>query len=283
MLMIAAAFIVLLAIMVFTVGLVGSQRGQKAIYYAVRREAHRTATRIYAWSLWCLGLAVALFIASRVLPSENLPSQNAATLARITSTDSAKEATARLPTETIAPTARPVFANTTPSTSDPSTGLPTVTLLPTFTPAPAILTPTLDIIQIEPITATPLPVATSLPTTTNQQPLVMSSNKPLNLRAVSSQIGAESQPINNSTQFTNGISTIYVIFDFHDIPRGTVLRHTWLRNGVSVSFSSAPFNRLGLGTDNVSWTPKGGFIPGLYEVRVALANTPQFTANFLVR
>lgn len=47
----------------------------------------------------------------------------------------------------------------------------------------------------------------------------------------------------------------------------------------SVSFSSAPFTKSGLGTDR-SWTPKGGFDPGLYEVRVALANTLQFTANF---
>jgi hypothetical protein len=39
----------------------------------------------------------------------------------------------------------------------------------------------------------------------------------------------------------------------------------------------------GKGIDYVSWSPENGFQPGLYEVRILLGNTKQFSANFLVQ
>ena len=42
-------------------------------------------------------------------------------------------------------------------------------------------------------------------------------------------------------------------------------------------------DRFGSGVASISWTPDGGFEPGLYEVRVLLGNVPQFVANFEVR
>ncbi len=303
MLMIAAGVILLLAIIILLMGVVVSQRGQKAIYYAARREAQRNATRIYSWSLWCAGLAVALFIAGRFLPTELLPNSEAQfdvtpTRAALESpTPSVVDSSAGPASSPETPVALPTETAATSPTDLPTT-LPAT---PTFTAIPFEATPTLapQVIEITPLAvATETPPAsaatavvtspTAAPTNSvaTAQPVVITviaSGKPLTLRAVSSEIDGSSAPINPSTQFVSGTQTIYVVFDFQDIPRGTVLRHTWLRNGVSVSFSSAPFNKSGLGTDSISWTPKGGFDPGLYEVRVALANTLQFTANFLVK
>lgn len=309
MLMIAAGLILLLAIIILLTGVVVSQRGQKAIYYAARREAQRNATRLYSWSLWCAGLAVALFIAGRFLPTEVLP----------TSEPQPEMPPTRVSLETPTPNAGDLSANPNAATAvstiptpapaapaAPAADGPTIEPTPTFTAIPFEATPTLapQVIEITPLAAateTPVAVAATasvssavgaVPTNgavavqPTVQPVVITviaSGKPLTLRAVSSEIDGGNAPIKPSTQFVSGTQTIYVVFDFQDIPRGTVLRHTWLRNGVSVSFSSAPFTKTGLGTDSISWTPKGGFDPGLYEVRVALANTLQFTANFLVK
>lgn len=113
---------------------------------------------------------------------------------------------------------------------------------PTFTAIPFEATPTLapQVIEITPLAAateTPSPSAmTAAPTNAaaTAQPVVITviaSGKPLTLRAVSSALDGNNTPINPSTQFVSGTHTIYVVFDYQDIPRGTVLRHTWLRNG----------------------------------------------------
>ncbi|NJM42086.1 MAG: hypothetical protein HC853_15715, partial [Anaerolineae bacterium] len=57
----------------------------------------------------------------------------------------------------------------------------------------------------------------------------------------------------------------------------------WLKDGKTLSFSSATLQSLGAAPTRVSWTPRGGFAAGLYEVRVSLGNAQQFVANFLVR
>lgn len=277
MLVIAAGVSSLLAVIVFMVGLISSQRGEKALYYAARREAHRTATRIYSWSLWCLGLGVALFIASQVLPTEDLPTTQAP---RVTPVNTDTQLTG--PALPFATTPAILATETGPSaTAQPAA---TPSLLPP-TAVPAVATPSLapDIVLLTTPTATTGPAANAQPTAQQIVITVLASDKPLALRSVSSNSSGAGQPISNTAEFVNGTATVYVLFDYHDIPRGTVLRHTWLRNGTSVSFSSAPFSKPGQGTDNVSWTPKGGFTPGVYEVRVALANTLQFTANFLVK
>lgn len=289
MLMIAAAITLLLAIVILLTGVVVSQRGQKAIYYAARREAQRSASRLYSWSVWCIGLAAALFVAGRFLPSEALPNNEPQPAITPMSTQTQLEPTGIAPTASVAEGTPTVLAPA-PPTATPNPDPPSANSSPTFTAIPFVATPTLapQVIEITPLadgTATAIAiVAESTPTPV--QPVVITviaSGKPLNLRAVSAAVDGNNAPISPSTQFSSGVQTIYVVFDFQDIPRGTVLRHTWLRNGVSVSFSSAPFTKPGIGTDNISWTPIGGFVPGLYEVRVALANTIQFTANFLVK
>ncbi len=276
MLMIAAGSIAALAVIVFMVGLVGSQRGEKAIYYAARRAAHRTASRLYSWSLWCLGLAVALFIASRVLPTENLPTALPPPITPISaaSTPVANTATSIPTTESpVPPTEQP--APTPIPASDSATPIVTASSLPTKVIL-AIATPTL---APEDVPLTVVPIITAV------RPIVitvLASDKPLTLRAVSSSPTGNGQS-SSTTEFGNGIPTVYVIFDYRNIPRGTILGQVWLRNGASVSASTAKFAKPGAGTDMISWTPKGGFTPGLYEVRIMLANTPQFTANFLVK
>ena len=113
--------------------------------------------------------------------------------------------------------------------------------------------------------------------------IVIAPNQQLALRAIGTGWDANGALQGVSTEFPVGTKTIFVFFNFLDVPRGTLLRHTWLQDGKAVSFSSITFNKMGRGTEAISWAPKDGFQPGLYEVRVNLGDTPQFVANFLVR
>ena len=260
MLVLAALGTLLVAVIIMLLGVVGSQRGQKAVYYAARREAQRAASRMYAWSLWCAGLALALFVAGRVLPAEVLPTDTA----RVTATAGAVV----------------VVTDLMPRVAAAKTGVPTP--ISTETPATAPSTLAADIVLITPLASlTPQPVVA--PAVQPMVITVVSAGKPLTFRAVSSGVDSAGAPVNAGTQFSSGVRTIYVVFDFRDIPRNTVLGHAWIRNGTRVSVVTTNFAKPGSGMDSISWTPKGGFTPGLYEVRVALANAPQFTANFLVK
>ncbi len=103
------------------------------------------------------------------------------------------------------------------------------------------------------------------------------------LNAIASGIDANGAPTDVGTTFARGVETIYIFFDFHDVPPSALLRHTWFRDGGSVFFRSKRLTKNGRGTDYVSWSPPGGFQPGLYEVRIALGGVPQFVANFEVK
>ena len=152
---------------------------------------------------------------------------------------------------------------------------PTVYIVPTTTPTAAPNTPT-------PTALTPTPrVSLTRMLTSTQAP--MSNGKYLSLRAISSAIDAGGQPLSATVEFSKGVSTIYVFFDYHEAPQGALMRQTWFLNGGSVHFDSSSWTRVGDGMTHISWSPAGGFEMGLYEVRVLLGDMRQFSANFEVR
>ena len=167
------------------------------------------------------------------------------------------------------PSAPPIIAVN--MTSTPAMH-PTIYIVPTSTP---------------PSTATPAPSSTPPPATPRAIIVTKSAtpagDKILTLRAISSQIDALGQPISPTMEFTKGVASVYVMFDYTNVPNGALVRHTWYRDGNSMHFDSLTWMREGAGAAYIVWSPGKGFEAGLYEVRVMLANTRQFSANFVVR
>ena len=149
---------------------------------------------------------------------------------------------------------------------------PTVYILPTTAPTAAPITPA--------PTVTPRVSMTRMMTSTK---LPAANGKYLSLLAISNAIDASGQPISATAEFTKGVPTIYVFFDYNDAPQGALMRQTWFLNGGSVHFDSTSWSRVGSGTAHISWSPTQGFEVGLYEVRVLLGDNRQFSANFEVR
>ena len=150
---------------------------------------------------------------------------------------------------------------------------PTVYIVPTSTPA-ATLTPVAS--------QTPQPTAAHAIIATKSA-VTETLDRHLTLRAIANAVDALGLPISATTEFTKGVPTVYVFFDYRDVPSGTLMRQTWFRDGGSVYFDSNTWTRTGDGSTYVMWSPKNGFEPGLYEVRIMLGNVKQFSANFMVR
>jgi hypothetical protein len=145
---------------------------------------------------------------------------------------------------------------------------PTVYILPTVTPT------------VVPVTPTPAPSPTPYPTPVVTAPVAV--DRLLTLRAISNAVGAGGQPISSTAEFTKGVATVYVFFDYREVPHGALLRQTWLHNGNSLHADTATFTLSGSGATSVSWSPVDGFQQGLYEVRIFLGGIKQFSANFMV-
>ncbi len=143
--------------------------------------------------------------------------------------------------------------------------------------------------------ATPIPEPTSIlvssvVTSEQQSPLPTPTpgpaapNKRLILLAITPGVDASGQPLAASTTFSAGVASVYIFFDFRDVPPSALLRHSWFRNGELSFFFSQRFpSQDATGTTFVQWSPRGGFRAGLYEVRVQLGGVPQFVANFEVK
>jgi hypothetical protein len=108
-------------------------------------------------------------------------------------------------------------------------------------------------------------------------------NKRLVLSAIASSLDDNGAPIDAGTTFTRGVESIYIFFEYRDVPPSALLRHTWFRDGGSVYFRSERLGDTSNGAGHVMWSPSGGFRAGLYEVRLQLGGVPQFVANFEVK
>lgn len=261
-----------------------ARRARKAAYYSVRRNAQRSANRRLSQSLLAFALAVGLSLVSRLLPREAAqpPLATPVAVAEVATRPTLAEpmpspfpTPAVAATAVISPTARPLDA---PLVETPTVG---ATPIPEPTSSLVVLSPVPDV-------ATPATTTTTTTSTaTLQSPLALATSVPPNrrlvLRAIAGGVGAGDEPLETGTTFPAGQATIYIFFDFHDVPPSALLRHTWFRDGDSVFFRSQRLIRNGSGTSYISWSPAGGFRPGLYEVRIMLGGVLQFVANFEVR
>lgn len=226
------------------------------------------ANRRLLLSLVLLLLAGALFVSYYILPREALP-------------------VTQPPSATPAHTADAVGATSPAESIEDNTPTPTATLAsPIPTPRPAPTAPPRATRIPEPTSSlvSPLPSPMPEPSVT---PAVVEPNKRLTLREIASGIDENNLPAGAGTDFQAGTPTIYIFFDYRDVPPNALLRQTWFRDGGSVHFDSQPFNQdgaqNGAGLAKVQWSPRGGFKAGLYEVRLQLGGVPQFVANFEVR
>ena len=239
---IVALILGIIAVLLFLRSLLGARRAGKAAYYSTRREASRRAIRYLTTSLIIATIAVGIGIASIVLP----PEVTSIVLQGLPARPPAK-----------------------------ATSQPTIYMVPTLAPTAAPDTPT----------SAPTPSATPLTTirksaTPVQTPAI--NNKYLTLRTIASAIDASGKPISSTAEFSSSVKTVYVFFDYADVPQGVLMRQTWFLNGGSVHFDSTTWARTGSGTMYIAWSPPQGFNPGLYEVRVLLGDLRQFSANFMV-
>ncbi len=238
-----------------------AQRGRTIAYYSVRREMQQRANRRLLLSLVLLLLAGALFVSYYMLPREAFP-------------------VTQPPSATPAHTVDATEASPPAESVEDNPPAPTATLTsPIPTPPRATLIP-------EPTSSLVSPLLSPLsePSATLA---VVEPNKRLTLREIASGIDENGLPAGAGTDFQAGTPTIYIFFDYRDVPPNALLRQTWFHDGGSVHFDSQPFNQdgaqNGAGLAKVQWSPRGGFKAGLYEVRIQLGGVPQFVANFEVR
>ena len=259
------------ALLIFLIAVLMARRGQKAAYYSVRRGAQRSANQWLSWAFIALLLSGLMFGASILVPDFSLPA----------ALPQASTATASAPLTSVL--ASPLRTQT-PKPSATAKPKPTAAVKPSPQPTPTLtVTPKATAI-LEPTSALISPTETLVPQTPTATPGPAAPNKRLTLSSIASGIDATGAPVDAATTFTVGVKSIYVFFDFRDVPPNALLRHTWFRNGGSVYYFSQRFPGTSTsGTTFVLWSPAGGFRAGLYEVRVQVGGVQQFVANFEVK
>jgi hypothetical protein len=243
-LLIAAAVCAVIAVFVLAAALSLLHKAQNAAFYGLRQDARKAAGQRLVIMTLLSALAGSALVAQWMLPPDALSTP-------------------------LLPFGGAAVINPTPEAvaADPD---PTATPAPAPTSAPAAATPT-------PVSAKPTPGA-------NSDPALPDANKRLTFHAIANAITSNGGPRDSASRFSARTNTIYVFYNYHDVPPRATVRHTWFHNGGSVYFENVEFDgKLGEGVGAVAWTPSGGFEPGLYEVRIVLGNVPQFVANFEIR
>lgn len=277
-----AAAVAAFAIILLSIAVRRARYARRAAYYATRRHSQDTANRQFLWAIALLFVAAGVFVVSRIIPQEPRPGVPAALDPPASDTT---------PAEAVIITAFLLTPDPAPTTEQTqSTQLPLADASPT-PPTPANALPA-DTIEPQPPEQSPSPQPSPLPpeaTPVSTEPVATETATPalngkhLMLRAMASGIDPSGLPINPALQFDAGVPSIYIFFDFQNVPEGRRLRHNWFRDGGSVYFESLPWERSGSGNAAIDWSPPNGFDAGVYEVRVFLDDQLQFVANFEVK
>ena len=249
-----AELLTVLAIAAAAVGLVllaaavrSGKRARTAEFYGMRRAAGRRFGQLLLFALSGFGVAILAWIMHA--PASSQPVAASTALPE----PSVEIATAQ-------PAAQPVAR------------LPAATLI---APSIVLRTPTEN------------PIPTAAPTAAPTQPAQIATPagdaRRLSLQAIAPALDDKGAPLLPGTRFSARTRTVHIIFNFWDVPPQAVLRTVWNFSGAVAYADALVLNKPGNGTASVSWTPAGGFEPGLYEVRFVLGNAPQFVANFEIR
>jgi hypothetical protein len=287
LLFILAAIVAGLAVLLLVLALRTIQTAQRGVYYSTRKRSQKLGIRLLKSSLIIGVVAAVVWFSKPFAPlTIILPISIGQFLPTVTAIPTQTAAATKIPTSTIV---IPIATETSTATSTPfpatSTPSPTATEISpsstaiivisqpqsTFTPTPSMV---VDEIK------TPIPVKVLSPF---NSPVVTPIPKNLKFRVIGSDTDANGAVIGIGTEFVRGIQKIIIVFDFYDMPAEAYIQHSWSREGNNVYFDRVQWTTQGSGLASMSWTPNGGFIPGLYEVRVSLNDQPQFVANFLIR
>ena len=287
LLFILAAIVAGLAVLLLVLALRTIQTAQRGVYYSTRKSSQKLGIRLLKSSLIIGVVAAVVWFSKPFAPlTIILPISIGQFLPTVTAIPTQTAAATKIPTSTIV---IPIATETSTATSTPfpatSTPSPTATEISpsstaiivisqpqsTFTPTPSMV---VDEIK------TPIPVKVLSPF---NSPVVTPIPKNLKFRVIGSDTDANGAVIGIGTEFVRGIQKIIIVFDFYDMPAEAYIQHSWFREGNNVYFDRLQWTTQGSGLASMSWTPDGGLIPGLYEVRVLLNDQPQFVANFLIR
>ena len=287
LLFILAAIVAGLAVLLLVLALRTIQTAQRGVYYSTRKSSQKLGIRLLKSSLIIGVVAAVVWFSKPFAPlTIILPISIGQFLPTVTAIPTQTAAATKIPTSTIV---IPIATETSTATSTPfpatSTPSPTATEISpsstaiivisqpqsTFTPTPSMV---VDEIK------TPIPVKVLSPF---NSPVVTPIPKNLKFRVIGSDTDANGAVIGIGTEFVRGIQKIIIVFDFYDMPAEAYIQHSWFREGNNVYFDRVQWTTQGSGLASMSWTPDGGLIPGLYEVRVLLNDQPQFVANFLIR
>lgn len=254
LLFILAAIVAGLAVLLLVLALRTIQTAQRGAYYSTRKRSQKLGIRLLKSSLIIGVVAAVVWFSKPFAPlTIILPISIGQFLPTVTAIPTQTAAATKIPTSTIV---IPIATETSTATS---------------TPLPSMV---VDEIK------TPIPVKVLSPF---NSPVVTPIPKNLKFRVIGSDTDANGAVIGIGTEFVRGIQKIIIVFDFYDMPAESYIQHSWFREGNNVYFDRVQWTTQGSGLASMSWTPNGGFIPGLYEVRVSLNDQPQFVANFLIR
>lgn len=170
-------------------------------------------------------------------------------------------------------------ANTAPPAA-PSPPPPALTLMPTR-PLPTAL-PTQTMAPL-PTATLPPPTPAPSPLPITQTPAPAAAEPLLALRVISPRITESGEPLGAATEFTQATKTIYIFYEYKNLPPAQTLTHEWLRGGALQYRASELLKFSGDGIAYVAWVSPQNIPGGLYEVRFTLNNKRMFVANFSAR
>ena len=304
LLFILAAIVAGLAVLLLVLALRTIQTAQRGVYYSTRKRSQKLGIRLLKSSLIIGVVAAVVWFSKPFAPlTIILPISIGQFLPTVTAIPTQTAAATKIPTSTIV---IPIATETSTATSTPfpatSTPSPTATEISPSSTATIVIsqtqstfTPTPSVVVKEIKTPTPVkvlsPFNSPVITPTMSSAIIGAINSPvatpvpkhLKFRAIGSDTDANGDVIGIGTEFVRGIQKIIIVFDFYDMPAEAYIQHSWFREGNNVYFDRLQWTTQGSGLASMSWTPDGGLIPGLYEVRVLLNDQPQFVANFLIR
>ena len=136
---------------------------------------------------------------------------------------------------------------------------PTITLTATITPTPTITnTP-----SVTNTPAMPLDIASKFESSVTPNPDSVFSPVEFSLEI------KENMPVEPATEFANPINTIYGTFTYDKMSSGSQWSALWYRGTELVCYETSPWDGStgGYGISQCT-DPKGGWLPGIYEVQI---------------
>jgi len=227
------------------------RRARRDRYYILRETARRRGAR------WLIASAASLVLGTALLYFRAHPPT--------------------IPTHT--PTARPIPS---PSATTIPTAAPTPTARPTLPPLPSP-TPTRRPTATPPFIPTPTPAYPLLETALTPQPGAVPAGPDAQISMLTFALGEEGgQPVEPGLEFPPGDHRVYLFFEYSGMRRNLVWTYGWYREGEYLDGATRLWVLGRTGTNYLYFKPPGGYVPGVYEVRIWIEDRFQGTFQFVI-